>query len=107
MRARTSPMAIEVLIALSVTAALAENSGPGTYKAKCSICHAEYGSCTPSRGTATTTPSFNSPEMLKVSDAEFIADTKNGKGKMPAYSGKLTDQDIKEVIVYIRTLQKR
>lgn len=107
MRERTRTMAIGVLISLSVTAAFAQNSGPGTYKAKCLMCHAEDGSGNTPAGKATKTPSFNSPEMLKVSDAEFIADTKNGKGKMPAYSGKLTDQEIKEVIVYIRTLQKR
>lgn len=107
MRARTRTMAIGVLISLSVTVAFAQNSGPSTYKTKCLMCHAEDGSGNTPAGKATKTPSFNSPEMLKVSDAEFIADTKNGKGKMPAYSGKLTDQEIKEVIAYIRTLQKR
>jgi mono/diheme cytochrome c family protein len=49
---------------------------------------------------------FNSPELVKASDADLIAATKNGKGKMPAYSGKLTDPQITEVITYIRTLQK-
>jgi mono/diheme cytochrome c family protein len=44
--------------------------------------------------------------MLKASDAQFIAATKNGKGKMPGYAGKLTDAQIKDVIAYIRTLQK-
>mgnify|MGYP001544777916 CR=1 FL=1 len=107
MRERTRTMAIAVLISLSVTAAFAQNSGLGIYKAKCLMCHAEDGSGNTPAGKATKTPSFNLPEMLKVSDAEFIADTKNGKGKMPAYSGKLTDQEIKEVIAYIRTLQKR
>jgi mono/diheme cytochrome c family protein len=50
--------------------------------------------------------SFKDPSMVKASDAQFIASTKNGKGKMPAYAGKLTDAQIKDVIAYIRTLQK-
>ncbi|MBS1805569.1 MAG: cytochrome c [Acidobacteria bacterium] len=44
---------------------------------------------------------------MKAPDAELIAATKNGKGKMPAYDGKLTDAQIKETIAYIRTLQKK
>jgi cytochrome c6 len=42
-----------------------------------------------------------------MSDADFVADTKNGKGKMSAYSSKLSDQETKDVIAYIRTLQKQ
>ena len=50
--------------------------------------------------------SFKDAEMVKAPDAQFIAATKDGKGKMPAYTGKLTDAQIKDVISYIRTLQK-
>jgi mono/diheme cytochrome c family protein len=51
--------------------------------------------------------SFKDPAMVKASDAQFIASTTDGKGKMmPAYKGKLTDAQIKDVIAYIRTLQK-
>jgi mono/diheme cytochrome c family protein len=44
--------------------------------------------------------------MVKATDAQFIASTKNGKNKMPAYAGKLTDPQITDVVAYIRTLQK-
>jgi mono/diheme cytochrome c family protein len=50
--------------------------------------------------------SFKAPEMVKATDAQFFASTKNGKNKMPAYAGKLTDAQIKDVVAYIRTLQK-
>jgi hypothetical protein len=43
--------------------------------------------------------SFKAPETIKASDAQFIATTKNSKGK-------LTGAGIKNVIAYIRTLQK-
>jgi mono/diheme cytochrome c family protein len=44
--------------------------------------------------------------MVKASDAQFFASTKNGKGTMKGYAGKLTDAQIKDVVAYIRTLQK-
>jgi mono/diheme cytochrome c family protein len=44
--------------------------------------------------------------MVKASDAQLVASVKNGKGKMPAYRGRLTDDEIKGVISYVRTLQK-
>ncbi len=100
-----------VLIAImalpAVTMVLAQGPGADTYKAKCAMCHAADGSGNTPAGKATKTPSFSSPDMLKMADADFIADTKNGKGKMPAYSGKLSDAEIKDVVAYIRTVQKK
>jgi mono/diheme cytochrome c family protein len=49
---------------------------------------------------------FSSPVLVKEADADLIASTTNGRGKMPAFSGKLTTAQIKDVVVYIRTLQK-
>jgi cytochrome c6 len=50
---------------------------------------------------------FNDPQLIAKSDAELIAATTNGKNKMPAYKGKLSDAEIKATIAYIRTLQKK
>jgi len=44
--------------------------------------------------------------LVKATSVELIEATTNGKGKMPAYKGKLTDAQIKDVVTYIRTLQK-
>jgi mono/diheme cytochrome c family protein len=41
-----------------------------------------------------------------MSEADMIAETKTGKGKMPAFAGKLTDAQIKDVVAYVKTLQK-
>jgi mono/diheme cytochrome c family protein len=51
-------------------------------------------------------PPLKSPALVKATTADLIAATTNGKGKMPAYTGKLTDAQIKDVVAYIRTLQK-
>jgi mono/diheme cytochrome c family protein len=97
---------LAAMLAASTTAALAQESGADTYKAKCAMCHGADGLAANAMGKMYKIPPFNSPDVVKMSDADLIAATKNGKGKMPAYAGKLTDPQIKDVVAYIRTLQK-
>lgn len=99
--------AVGVMVASIATAAFAQDSGADTYKAKCAMCHAADGSGNTPAGKAMKAIPFSSPDLVKASDADLIAATKNGKGKMPAYSGKLTDDQITAVVAYIRTLQKK
>ncbi|MGA2277072.1 MAG: cytochrome c [Terracidiphilus sp.] len=86
--------------------ALAQTSGEAVYKAKCALCHGADGLANTPAAKSMKMLSFKDPSMLKASDARFALTTRNGEGKMPAYNGKLTDAQIKDVIAYIRTLQK-
>jgi mono/diheme cytochrome c family protein len=95
-----------MLVAATATTALAQGTGADTYKSKCAMCHGADGMATGPMAKAMNIPPFNSPALVKASDADLIAATKSGKGKMPAYAGKLTDPQIKDVVAYIRTLQK-
>ena len=99
-----------LLLAASIAGpAFAQTSGADTYKTaspKCGMCHGADGLATTPAAKSMKVLSFKAPAMLKASDAQFFASTKNGKGKMPAYNGKLTDAQIKDVVSYIRTLQK-
>jgi len=85
----------------------AQTSGAGTYKAKCQMCHGADGMGATPAGKAMKAIPFNDPTLVAKSDADLIAATTNGKGKMPAYQGKLTEAEIKAAIAYIRTLQKK
>ena len=98
--------AVILLAALIAVPAFAQTSGADTYKAKCASCHGADGLAATPMGKMMKVLSFKDPKMLKASDAQFFASTKNGLNKMPAYNGKLTDQQIKDVIAFIRTLQK-
>ncbi len=49
---------------------------------------------------------LNGAEVQAMSDADLNAAITNGKGKMPAYKGKLTDAQISGLVKYIRTLKK-
>ena len=96
-----------LLGATTTSMAFAQSAGADSYKAKCQMCHAADGSGSTQAGKSMKAVPFNSPDLIKASDADLIAATTNGKGKMPAYKGKLTDAQIKDVVGYIRTLQKK
>ena len=87
--------------------ALAQSSGADIFKSKCQMCHGADGSGNTPAGKSTKVNPFNSPDIVKMSDDDLIAVTKKGRGKMPAYAGKLTDDQIKDVVAHIRTLQKK
>jgi cytochrome c6 len=74
------------------------------YKSKCQVCHGADGKGSPA-GQKLGAKDFHSPEVQKQTDAELIEVTKQGKGKMPAYDKKLTDDQIKQLIKYIRSLK--
>jgi mono/diheme cytochrome c family protein len=104
LRLRTATI---ILLATSLAApAFAQAPGADSYKAKCAMCHGADGLAATPMGKTMKIASFKDPAMVKAPDAQFIASTTNGKNKMPAYKGKLTDAQIKDVIAYIRTLQK-
>jgi len=94
------------MVSVAATA-FAQGSAEANYKAKCLMCHAADGSGSTPAGKSMKTPSFSSPEVAKKSDADLFSATKNGVGKMPAYAGKLSDGDIKDLVAYIHTLQKK
>jgi len=71
------------------------------------MCHGADGLGATPAGKAMKAIPFNDPQLIAKSDADLIAATANGKGKMPAFKGKLSDPDIKTTVVYIRSLQKK
>jgi mono/diheme cytochrome c family protein len=98
--------ALMVLAASVAMPAFAAGTGEADYKAKCAMCHGADGLAATPMGKSMNIKSFKDPSEVKLSDAELIAATSKGKGKMPAYAGKLSDAQINDVIAYIRTLQK-
>ncbi len=70
------------------------------YKAKCAGCHGADGS----KSMMGAKP-LNGAEVQRMSDADLNGAITNGKGKMPAYKGKLTDAQINDLVKYIHTLE--
>ena len=89
------------VIALALPTIATAQSAPDLYKAKCAMCHGADGSGKAAMGTK----SLGSADIQKMSDADLTNAITNGKGKMPAYKGKLTDAQISDMVKYIRTLK--
>ena len=83
-----------LLLLQEVRSCLAQSPAPRLINAKCQMCHGADGSGDTPAGKAMKARPFNSPDVLKESDADLIAVIKNGKNKMPAFAGKLTDAQI-------------
>ncbi len=99
-------MAVALLAASTGTAAIAQSSGAETYKAKCQSCHGAEGTPNPGIAKMMGVKPVSDPSVKSMSEAQMITDTTNGKGKMPAFKGKITDSQIKESVDYFRSLAK-
>ena len=102
MKAMICTMALGMLLAAAIPAAA--DDAAALYKSKCQVCHGADGKGT-AAGQKMGAKDFQSPEVAKQSDADLAKVTKEGKGKMPKYDGKLTDDQIKGLIKYIRSLK--
>ena len=104
----TRTAAIFLLALFAGHFSLAQSSGADTFKAKCAMCHGDDGLGNTPVGKSMGVVSYKSPDVLKLTNAEMTAIVKNGKDKkMPAFNGQLTDAQIKDVLLYIRSLQKK
>jgi mono/diheme cytochrome c family protein len=100
-------MIVAAMIAASTgTVAVAQSSGADTYKAKCQSCHGAEGTPNPGIAKMMGVKPVSDPSVKSLSEAQMISDTANGKGKMAAFKGKLTDAQIKASVDYFRSLAK-
>jgi cytochrome c6 len=95
-------LTLAILIILPATLAAAD--GAAVYKAKCAMCHGADGAGLTPMGKSMKLRDLRSAEVQKQTDAELTKVTADGKGKMPAYKGKLTDAEISAVVAHMRTL---
>lgn len=93
------------LIAALAVPTIAFAQGADVYKSKCAMCHGPDGAGT-STGKAMGATPLGGAAVQAKSDADLAGEIENGKGKMPAYKGKLTDAQVKDLVAYIRTLKK-
>ena len=103
MKSRTVLLVATFALGMSI-AAMAD--GASIFKAKCAMCHGADGSGNSPMGKSMGLKDLGSAEVQSSSDTDLAAVISNGKGKMPAYKGKLSDSDISDVVKYIRTLKK-
>jgi len=85
-------LTLVALIVISFVALPVFADGAATYTAKCKMCHGPNGE-------------KNFPDLSK-SEVDLAKSVTDGKGKMPAYKTKLSVDEIKDVVTYIKSLKK-
>lgn len=93
------------LMAIGSASAVAQDAA-ATYKGKCAMCHGADGKGSPT-GLKMGAHDFTSADVQKETDAQLTDVISKGKGKMPAYAGKLKDTEITDLVGYIRSLAKK
>jgi mono/diheme cytochrome c family protein len=100
-----SQLVLAVVVAMAGSVGFAQAAGEAVYKANCQSCHGSAGTPNPGIAKAMGVKPANDPEYKKTSAADMIAAVKDGKGKMKAFSGKLTDAQIKDAVDYFRSFK--
>ncbi len=94
-----------IMLGLLLGTAAAQDAAQALYKSKCQICHGPdaTGSVV---GKKLGVKDFQSPEVQKQQDSELLEVARKGKGKMPAYDGKLTNNQLTDLIKFMRAMGK-
>ena len=100
-----SQVALAAILSVAGVVSFAQ-SGEATFKSKCAMCHGATGMADTGAGKSMKIRPVNDPEVKKMSRDDLIALTTNGKGKMPSFKGKLTDDQIKAVVDHYISLGK-
>lgn len=91
-------LAIVATMAMPLFAA----DGAASYKAKCAGCHGADGSkAMPAMGVKP----INTADVKGKGAATLNTEISNGVGKMPAFSGKLSADEISAVVDYVLALK--
>jgi len=83
-------------------------SGLALYTKNCASCHgkAGLGEGVKARSLKQFPGDFSKADYQKQSDGDLFYKTKFGRDEMPKYDGKLADDDIWNIVNYMRTFTK-
>lgn len=93
------------IIVLPVVASA--DDAAAVYKAKCAMCHGPDGTGQTPSGKAMKVRDLASADVQKAKDEELETIIEKGKGKMPAYKGKIDEKTIDGLVKMIRELGKK
>ena len=94
---------IAAVVIASASSSFAADAA-ATWSQNCASCHGKDGSGNTMMGKKLGVKDYTKEQSF--SDAEATNVIKNGKGKMKAYKGKLSDADVKALVAYVRSLKK-
>lgn len=82
--------------------------GMGFFTKNCASCHGKtgLGDGVKARTLKDFPGDFSKADFQSLADGDIFYRTKTGRSEMPKYDGKLADDDIWNVVNYLRTLKK-
>jgi cytochrome c6 len=95
-----------MLFSVSNLAWSADSPGETTFKSKCVLCHGADGSGNTPLGKQLQAANLHSQDVQKRSNAELHKIVHDGQTNMPAFAEQLSDDEITQVIKYVRTFGK-
>ena len=99
--------AITLILTITLAPLAFAADGAAVYKAKCASCHGADGKGQSPMGKKMNLRDLGSPEVQKQTDKELYDWTAVGKGKMPGYKDKLSDEEIKALVAHMRAFAKK
>jgi cytochrome c6 len=91
------------IAAMMLAGTMAFAAGADDYKAKCAMCHGPDGKGAMAKKMGSK--DLTDPEVQGKSEADIAKIVTDGKGKMTGFKGKLSDDQIKAVAGYVKTLK--
>lgn len=96
------PLAAIVISFVAVAAHASDIfNGREVYEMHCETCHGMDG-----QAIEPGVPDFSRGESLFVPDSDLVRVLRDGDGHLPTYRGLLSDEELRDVVAYIRTLQR-
>lgn len=114
-RARIAPaLLLFAALFLCTPPAWPQNDAARIFSTTCAECHGADGAGHTPKGEAGKIPDLRSPQVQKQTDADLADMITNGKRSsrglnysMPSNKGKLSPEQIKQLVAYIRNLAKK
>ena len=98
-------LTIAILAVILAPVSMFAADGAAVYKAKCATCHGANGAGDTTMGKNLKLRALGSADVQKTSDADLTKVIADGKGKMPGYKSKLSGDEIKALVTFIRSLK--
>ena len=96
------PLAVALFSSMAALAYASDIfNGRDVYEMHCQTCHGMDG-----QAMEPGVPDFSRGESLFAPDVELVQRLRDGDGHLPSYRGLLTDEELRDVVAYIRTLQR-
>jgi cytochrome c553 len=110
LQSQKSVSGLVILLFVTCCSLLSQESksqgGAAIFKAKCVVCHGANGSGNTPLGKQLQAADLHSKDVQKLSDAELRKTVHDGQANMPAFADQLSDEEISQVVKYVRQLGK-